>query len=180
MSAVLAFESPDLTLAGINQLDRVRFVAALGGVFEHSPWVATGAWAERPFASIDHLHRTMMDVVRATSREVRIDFLRMHPELAGKEAQAGTMTGHSTTEQAGLNALSRDQLQTLRGLNAAYAAKHGFPFVIAVLANTRAQIFEALRARTARDTDTELEAALEQIAIITRLRLGRLLASPVM
>ena len=53
--------------------------------------------------------------------------------------------------------------------------KHGFPFVIAVLANTRAQIFEALRTRTERDTDTELEAALDQIAIITRLRLGRLL-----
>ena len=61
-------------LSDINRLDRVRFVAALGGVFEHSPWVATQAWAERPFASIDHLHHAMMAVVRATSREVRIDF----------------------------------------------------------------------------------------------------------
>lgn len=180
MSAVLrTAEAPDLTLADINRLDRVRFVAALGGVFEHSPWVATEAWAERPFMSIDHLHRAMIGVVRATSREVRIDFLRMHPELAGKEAQAGTMTGHSTTEQAGLNALSREQLQTLRALNAGYAAKHGFPFIIAVLANTRTQIFEALRTRTECDTDTEIEAALDQIAIITRLRLGRLLATAV-
>jgi len=177
MSAVLATpEVPALTLAHVNQLDRVRFVAALGGVFEHSPWVATQAWAERPFGSIDHLHRTMIDVVRATSREVRIDFLRMHPELAGKEAQAGTMTDHSTAEQAGLNALTRDELQTLRRLNAEYAAKHGFPFIIAVLKNTRSQIFEALRTRIKRDTDTELDAAIEQISIITRLRLGRLLA----
>ncbi|MEJ8810251.1 2-oxo-4-hydroxy-4-carboxy-5-ureidoimidazoline decarboxylase [Variovorax ureilyticus] len=175
MSAVLSSHDA-LTLADINQLDRVRFVAALGGVFEHSPWVATQAWAERPFASIDHLHRTMIGVVRATSREVRIDFLRMHPELAGKEAQAGTMTDHSTAEQAGLNALTRDELQTLRRLNAEYAAKHGFPFIIAVLKNTRSQIFEALRTRTGRDTDTELDAAIEQISIITRLRLGRLLA----
>ncbi|MDM0069327.1 2-oxo-4-hydroxy-4-carboxy-5-ureidoimidazoline decarboxylase [Variovorax sp. J31P207] len=169
-------EALPLTLSDINQLDRVRFVAALGGVFEHSPWVATQAWAERPFASIDDLHRAMIGVVRATSREVRIDFLRMHPELAGKEAQAGTMTGHSTAEQAGLNALTRNELQTLRRLNAGYAAKHGFPFIIAVLKNTRSQIFEALRTRTERDTDTELDAAIEQISIITRLRLGRLLA----
>jgi 2-oxo-4-hydroxy-4-carboxy-5-ureidoimidazoline decarboxylase len=177
MSAVMhTAEALPLTLSDINQLDRVRFVAALGGVFEHSPWVATQAWAERPFASIDDLHRAMIDVVRATSREVRIDFLRMHPELAGKEAQAGTMTGHSTAEQAGLNALTRSELQTLRRLNAAYAAKHGFPFIIAVLKNTRSQIFEALRTRLERDTDTELDAALEQISIITRLRLGRLLA----
>ncbi|WP_286532513.1 2-oxo-4-hydroxy-4-carboxy-5-ureidoimidazoline decarboxylase [Variovorax sp. J31P179] len=177
MSAVMhTAEALPLTLSDINQLDRVRFVAALGGVFEHSPWVATQACAERPFASIDDLHRAMIGVVRATSREVRIDFLRMHPELAGKEAQAGTMTGHSTAEQAGLNALTRSELQTLRRLNAAYAAKHGFPFIIAVLKNTRSQIFEALRTRLERDTDTELDAALEQISIITRLRLGRLLA----
>jgi len=117
-------------------------------------------------------------VVRATSREVRIEFLRSHPELAGKEAQAGTMTDHSTAEQAGLNALTRTQLEMLRALNAEYAARHGFPFVIAVLANTRAQIFEALRTRIQRDTDTEIETALDQIAIITRLRLGRLLAQP--
>ncbi|MDM0033853.1 2-oxo-4-hydroxy-4-carboxy-5-ureidoimidazoline decarboxylase [Variovorax sp. J22P271] len=177
MSAVMqAAEAPALTLSDINPLDRVRFVAALGGVFEHSPWVATQAWAERPFASIDHLHRAMMGAVRASSREARIEFLRRHPELAGKEAQAGTMTGHSTAEQAGLNALTRNELQTLRRLNAAYAAKHGFPFIIAVLKNTRSQIFEALRTRIERDTDGELEAALEQISIITRLRLGRLLA----
>ena len=177
MSAVMnTAEASALMLSDINRLDRVRFVAALGGVFEHSPWVATQAWADRPFASIDHLHRAMMEVVRATSREVRIDFLRMHPELAGKEAQAGTMTDHSTAEQAGLDALTRNELQTLRRLNAAYAAKHGFPFIIAVLANTRSQIFEALRTRCERDTDAELDAALEQISIITRLRLGRLLA----
>ena len=179
MSAVLqSREASPLTLADVNQLDRVRFVAALGGVFEHSPWVAAEAWAGRPFASIDELHHAMIGVVRATSREVRIEFLRGHPELAGKEAQAGTMTDHSTAEQAGLNALTRTQLQTLRELNAEYAARHGFPFVIAVLANTRAQIFEALRTRIQRDTDTEIEAALDQIAIITRLRLGRLLAQP--
>lgn len=177
MSAVLAtHEALALTLADINRLDRVRFVAALGGVFEHSPWVATEAWAERPFANIDHLHRTMIGVVRKASREVRIDFLRMHPELAGKEAQAGTMTDHSTAEQAGLNALTRNELLALRELNAAYAKKHGFPFIIAVLKNTRSQIFEALRTRIERDTETELDAAIEQISIITRLRLGRLLA----
>jgi 2-oxo-4-hydroxy-4-carboxy-5-ureidoimidazoline decarboxylase len=177
MSAVMnTTEASPLTLSDINRLDRVRFVAALGGLFEHSPWVATQAWAARPFASIDDLHRAMIGVVRATSREARVDFLRMHPELAGKEAQAGTMTDHSTAEQAGLDALTRNELQTLRRLNAAYAAKHGFPFIIAVLANTRSQIFEALRTRCERDTEAELEAALEQISIITRLRLGRLLA----
>jgi 2-oxo-4-hydroxy-4-carboxy-5-ureidoimidazoline decarboxylase len=179
MSAVLQTplaQATELTIVDINRLDRVRFVAVLGGVFEHSEWVASEAWNLRPFASVDHLHRTMMDVVRAAPRDARIDFLRRHPELAGKEARAGTMTDHSTAEQAGLNALSREELDLLASLNAQYAAAHGFPFVIAVLANTKTQIFEALRRRIASDTDTELTAALDQIATITRLRLGRLLS----
>ena len=165
-----------LDLDRVNALDRDAFVATLGGAFEHSAWVAEAAWAQRPFASVDALHAAMMAAVRATPRERQIAFLRGHPELAGKEAQAGTMTDHSTVEQAGagLNALSRDEFVELRGLNKAYAERHGFPFIVAVLKNTKAQIFEALRQRTGNGTEAEREAALGQISLITRLRLGRL------
>jgi len=107
----------------------------------------------------------------------QLAFLNLHPELAGKEAEAGTMTDHSTAEQAGLSALETSEVEALRQLNAQYAARHGFPFVIAVLANTKSQIFEALRRRIAEPTDSERKAALAQIGIITRLRLGRLFAA---
>ncbi|MGR4871695.1 2-oxo-4-hydroxy-4-carboxy-5-ureidoimidazoline decarboxylase [Variovorax sp. LARHSF232] len=163
-----------LVLDELNRCNDRRFVEALGGVFEHSPWVAQAARAQRPFADLDTLHDAMIDAVRALAPEQQVEFLRRHPELAGKEAQAGTMTEHSTTEQAGLNALSHDEVAQLRALNAAYAARHGFPFVIAVLTNTRAQIFAALHQRIANDTEHERAAALGQIAIITRLRLQRL------
>lgn len=163
-----------LALDELNRCDARRFVEALGGVFEHSPWVAQAACRKRPFADLDALHGAMIEAVRALPPEQQVQFLRQHPELAGKEAQAGTMTEHSTTEQAGLNAMSRDELAQLRTLNAAYAARHGFPFVIAVLASTRAQIFAALRQRMGNDTEHERATALGQIAIITRLRLQRL------
>jgi 2-oxo-4-hydroxy-4-carboxy-5-ureidoimidazoline decarboxylase len=155
-------------------LDREAFTAALGDIFEHSPWVARAAWAQRPFASLDALHAAMLGAVRAAPAAQQLAFLRAHPELAGKEAQAGTMTGHSTHEQAGLNALSRAEIDELRRLNAAYAQRHGFPFIIAVLGHTKAQIFEALRVRAGNDTAHEREAALQQIAAITRRRLNTL------
>ncbi|MGB8436930.1 MAG: 2-oxo-4-hydroxy-4-carboxy-5-ureidoimidazoline decarboxylase, partial [Burkholderiales bacterium] len=41
-----------------------EFVAALGGVFEHSPWIAERAFASRPFADTGALHAAMVDVVR--------------------------------------------------------------------------------------------------------------------
>ncbi|CAM5789492.1 2-oxo-4-hydroxy-4-carboxy-5-ureidoimidazoline decarboxylase [Rhizobacter fulvus] len=153
-------------------LDRPAFMAALGDLFEHSPWVAEAAWGRRPFASEAALHDAMMAAVRSAPLAVQVAFLRLHPELAGKEAQAGTMTGHSTFEQAGLNALSRDEVDELRRLNAAYAERHGFPFIISVLGHTKPQIFAALRSRTERDTETEREEALAQIAQITRRRLS--------
>jgi len=163
-----------LTISAVADMDRDVFIDTLGDLFEHAPWVAEAAWAVRPFATEDALHRSMLEAVRAAPLPRQIAFLRGHPELAGKEAQAGTMTGHSTFEQRGLDALAHEQVAELRSLNAAYAQRHGFPFIISVLGHTRAGIFDALRMRIHRDTDTEREEALRQIGLITRRRLAAL------
>lgn len=162
-----------LDLDAINAMDRDDFVAALGSTFEHSPWVAEGAWAARPFASLDALHAAMIGVVRGAARDTQVAFLCGHPELAGKEAQAGTMTSESVGEQAsaGLNALSQGEMGELRELNARYRERHGFPFIVAVRRHSKTEIFNLLRSRLARDNDDlELNEALAQIAYITRLR----------
>lgn len=161
-----------LALAHVNAMSRDEFVAAFGGSFEHSPWVAERAWAAGPFASIEALHGAMFGVVQRAPRDAQIAFLRAHPELAGKEAQAGTMTDHSVAEQAsaGLDALSRAEFTELRELNAQYRERHGFPFIVAVRRHSKAQIFALLRRRALADTEAELIEALDQIAAITRLR----------
>jgi 2-oxo-4-hydroxy-4-carboxy-5-ureidoimidazoline decarboxylase len=158
----------------LAEADEPAFTAALGAIFEHAPWVARAAWAQRPFDSLATLHAAMLGALRAAPRAQQIAFLRGHPELAGKEAQAGTMTDHSTHEQAGLNALSRAEVEALRALNAAYARRHGFPFIVNVLGHTKVQIFDALRERLDHDTPGEIEAALQQIAAITWRRLNAL------
>lgn len=162
-----------IDLAALNGMDHASFVAALGPTFEHAPWVAQGAWAARPFASIEALHAAMLDVVRRAPPASRLAFLRGHPELAGREAQAGTMTGDSVREQAsaGLDALTRDELAEVRGLNQDYRRRHGFPFILAVLGRGKREIFEELRRRCGRPTGVEFDEALAQIASITRLRL---------
>jgi 2-oxo-4-hydroxy-4-carboxy-5-ureidoimidazoline decarboxylase len=168
-----------LDLASVNDMDREAFAAALGSTFEHSPWVAEGAWPARPFASIDALHAHLFGVVQRAPRGVQIAFLCGHPELAGKEAQAGTMTSESVGEQAsaGLDALSREEVAELRALNARYLRRHGFPFIIAVRRYRKAEIFSLLRQRCESDSDTELAEALRQIETITRLRVEAKLES---
>ena len=167
-----------LDLDAVNTLQQDDFVAAFGSTFEHSPWVAQGAWAARPFATVDDLHGAMIGVVRTAPRDTQIAFLCGHPELAGKEAEAGTMTTESVGEQAsaGLNALSRAEIDELRQLNQRYLDRHGFPFIIAVRRYSKSEIFDQLRSRIEQDSDTELNEALAQIGTITRLRVQAKLA----
>jgi 2-oxo-4-hydroxy-4-carboxy-5-ureidoimidazoline decarboxylase len=165
-----------LDLSALNAMNRDDFVAVLGPAFENAPWVAEGAWSERPFAGVSALHAAMLDIVRRAQNEQQLAFLRGHPELAGREAQTGTMTAESTGEQksAGLNALTSEERTELQSLNRAYRERHSFPFIIAVRANTKQQIFEAIRTRLSQTTEIERRAALEQIGLITRGRIDAL------
>jgi 2-oxo-4-hydroxy-4-carboxy-5-ureidoimidazoline decarboxylase len=164
------------TLAQVNAMSGAEFLGALGGVFEHSPWIAERAFAARPFASVDALHGAMTDAVKRASRDEQIALLRAHPELAGKEAQAGTMTGDSTAEQggAGLNALARAEMARISDLNRRYREKFGFPFIIAVRQHTKDGIFREFERRLAQDREAELATCLGQVFVITRLRLDGL------
>ncbi|MBL8511580.1 MAG: 2-oxo-4-hydroxy-4-carboxy-5-ureidoimidazoline decarboxylase [Betaproteobacteria bacterium] len=166
-----------LDLAALNHLDRAHFVALLGAIFEHSPWVAERAWAARPFHSLTELHTAMAAAVRAASTAEQLALICAHPELAGKEAAAGTLTQDSQTEQAsaGLNHCSAAELVQLRQLNQRYREKFGFPFVMAVKHRSRYEILAALAARLEHDREREFSACLAEIEKIGRLRLEALL-----
>lgn len=168
-----------LDLKALNAMPREAFAAAIGSSFEHSPWIAEQAWDARPFDSVEALHAAMLAVVRRAPHAVQLAFLCAHPELAGREAQAGTMTTDSVHEQrsAGLDALTRDEMLEMKRLNAEYRQRHGFPFIIAARRHTKEQIFAELRRRAAADSAAEFREAIEQIGFITRLRLRALVAA---
>jgi 2-oxo-4-hydroxy-4-carboxy-5-ureidoimidazoline decarboxylase len=163
-----------ITLDQLNAGDRAAFVAALGDIFEHAPWVAEHAHGAQPFASIAALHDAMMQAVRTAPRAQQIAFLRGHPELAGKVARAGAMTADSKSEQGGLglDRLSDADFARFERANAAYARKFGFPFIVCVRLHKSAQsILAAFERRVGNDPETEFSAALTEIGHITRLRL---------
>jgi 2-oxo-4-hydroxy-4-carboxy-5-ureidoimidazoline decarboxylase len=167
----------DLTLDALSALSRDAFTTRLSGIFEHSPWIPERAWAARPFASVDTLHRAMMDVVSQATDAERLALISAHPELAGKEAARGTLTEASTQEQkgAGLDQCSADELQRLCALNAAYRARFGFPFIIAVKGLSRHDIMDALEQRLHNAPAMERDTCLREIAKIARIRLDALL-----
>jgi 2-oxo-4-hydroxy-4-carboxy-5-ureidoimidazoline decarboxylase len=170
-----------IPLDHLNACDQSAFVAALGDVFEHAPWVAERAYAARPFASVSALHEAMMQAVQEAPREKQLAFLRGHPELAGKIARAGAMTLDSKAEQGGLglDRLSDAQFSRFEQANAAYAEKFGFPFIVCVRLHTSAEsILAAFEQRVGNDPEREFAAALTEIAQITRLRLDDRISHP--
>lgn len=161
----------------INDSDAPGFVDLLGGIFEHSPWVAERAYLLGPFNSLANLHEAMVHIVRQASSEKRLQLLREHPELAGKEAAAGKLTDASKREQAGagLNACNAAELAQIAHLNQAYAERFGFPFIIAVSGLDKAQIIAAMERRLENSPEEEFATAIGEVEKIALIRLEKLI-----
>ncbi len=159
-----------------SQMSRADFVAAYGGIFEHSPWIAEGAHGLELGPTHDNaagVHNALARIFRSASEDQRLGVLRAHPDLAGKLAAAGRLTADSTAEQAGagLDLLTDAERETFTDLNTRYTEKHGFPFIIAVKDNTKASILSAFQRRIDNDRATEFAEACRQVERIAELRL---------
>jgi 2-oxo-4-hydroxy-4-carboxy-5-ureidoimidazoline decarboxylase len=168
-----------LSIAAINALPREEFVQHLGGVFEHSPWVAEAAFGARPFADVTGLHAAMLGAVRHAPFSRQLAFLRGHPELAGKAMVAGALTADSSNEQtrSGLTQCSPEEFAKLQELNAAYGARFGWPFILAVKHLDRATIIKTFGERLGASAADEFEECIANIGKITRWRLDDLIGA---
>ena len=164
-----------------HHLSRADFIAAFGGIYEHSPWVA-----ERMFdagltahdADPASLARRMAKIVDAAGYEKQMALFCAHPELAGKLAIAGSLTAESTAEQASakLDQCNAEEFAAFQDLNDRYGKKFGHPFIIAVRGLNRATILAAFGKRVAHSAETEFANTLGEVHKIARLRLERLSA----
>ncbi len=168
-----------LTLEHLNVAPAAEAAALLDGLYEHSPWIAEAALAQRPFRSLAHLKHVMARIVHDAGREAQLTLIRAHPELAGKAMVSQSLTAESTNEQnkAGLTNCSPEEFKKIQALNTAYNSKFGFPFLLAVRGPrgtglTRQQIIATFEQRLANHPDFELAEALRNIHRIAELRLN--------
>ncbi|HEX4710769.1 2-oxo-4-hydroxy-4-carboxy-5-ureidoimidazoline decarboxylase [Phenylobacterium sp.] len=158
-----------------SQLSHAEFLARFRAVYEASPWVAEGVWPAVEAGKLDEtaaLAAAMRAEVDAAPREMQLALIRAHPELASRARMADA----SVKEQsgAGLDRCSGEEFEAFRRLNAAYNARFGFPFIVAVKGLARADILRAFEARLANDPETEFATAIAQIHRIAGLRLAEL------
>jgi OHCU decarboxylase len=171
-----AAQNPHVRYARPSEMSRETFVTKFGSIFEHSPWIAQGAFElelGRTHDTAIGLHNALCRIFRSATEEQRLGVLTAHPDLAGKLAQAKVLTAESTSEQAaaGLDFLTEDEKATFTKLNTEYVTKHGFPFIIAVRDHDKASILDAFNRRTKNDRDTEFKEACKQVERIADFRL---------
>ncbi|MGL6209341.1 MAG: allantoinase PuuE [Paracoccaceae bacterium] len=159
-----------------SQMALEEFTTRYGGIFEHSAWIATRTHALELGPAHDSatgLHNALCRAFRTATPDERLNVLRAHPDLAGKLAAAKRLTPESTSEQssAALDALTDGERLAFEALNAAYTAKHGFPFIIPVRDHTKGSILTAFHTRLDNDTATELQTACAAVERIAELRL---------
>ena len=168
-----------ITLIQLNAASQAEFIQLLDGTYEHSPWIAEQAWAQRPFLGLDQLKLALMQVVRNAGREPQLALVRAHPELAGKAMVSKTLTAESTNEQgkAGLTDCTPEEFAQIQQLNADYNARFGFPFILAVrgprgLGLPKAEIIATFARRLGNHPDFELAESLRNIHRIAEIRLN--------
>jgi beta-ureidopropionase / N-carbamoyl-L-amino-acid hydrolase len=168
-----------LTLDQLNAASADAALAMLDGLYEHSPWIAEHALARRPFASLAQLKRALVEVLAEAGRDAQLALIRAHPELAGKAMVSGTLTTESTHEQSasGLTHCTPAEFARIQELNAAYAARFGWPFILAVRGPRgaglkRAEIIETFARRAQGHPDFELAECLRNIHRIAEIRLN--------
>lgn len=164
-----------MTIAELNRMDRAAFVTAVGWVFEHSPWVAERAYDSRPFADLDALYSAMTAQVERASKAECLALLVAHPDLGTRARVSDASTGEQSG--AGLDRLTPAEFDELQRLNAAYRARFGFPFLLAVKRSTKYDVLRALQARIEATPGDEYREALRQVYRIARFRLEDLITS---
>lgn len=165
-----------LSTADLNAMEKGGFVAKLGGIYEHSEWVAWKVAEQRPFQDRAALASAMRMAVETGTDGEKLALIRAHPDLAGKLARAGDLSESSAREQSGLglDQLSDEEYERFSELNGRYRERFGFPFVICVRLTDRPGILSAFEKRLANEVAAEISEALRQIHQIARLRLGDL------
>src|SRR5947208_9546701 len=164
-----------VALADLNAADEAGFMAALGNVYEHAPWVAQAASRQRPFVTLAALHNAMIAAVRAGPADEQVGLIKGPPDLGGKAAQTGAMTVDSKAEQAsaGLDRLSETEFAQFHRLNNAYREKFRIPFIICARRHSKDSILQQFERRLQNSMTEETETALAEIFRIAALRLDQ-------
>jgi 2-oxo-4-hydroxy-4-carboxy-5-ureidoimidazoline decarboxylase len=172
-----------LTVPGLMSKSQDEVIAVLGGIYEHSSWIAEEFYSEyiagkdkesiQKIANVSDLFFAMSSVVEKANKEKKLDLLCAHPDLCAKIDALKKLTKESQEEQAsaGLHTLTDEERNNFSKMNSEYRAKFGFPFILAARHVTKYTVLQAIEGRLNLSHEVEFAGALHQVSKIAWMRI---------
>ncbi|MSO43426.1 MAG: 2-oxo-4-hydroxy-4-carboxy-5-ureidoimidazoline decarboxylase [Candidatus Planktophila sp.] len=158
------------SLAEINALDSVK----AHSLFKRCTIAAAYCDAlvnARPYSAVEDLNRASDQATSNLDSASLLIAFSGHPRI-------GERKGHSTwssTEQSGLSAADVKTLEELAAANRAYESKFDHVFLICATGKTGAEMLKECNRRSNNSPEVEIQEAREQLRLINRIRIHKLL-----
>jgi 2-oxo-4-hydroxy-4-carboxy-5-ureidoimidazoline decarboxylase len=165
-----------MTLAEFNALPSPHAESVLMDCCGAARWAA-GVASQRPYATVDALHKTADSVWWKLERADWLEAFSHHPQIGDKPATGSESARRwAAGEQAGARIATDDVKARLARANRAYFEKFGYIYIVCATGKTAEVMLAILNQRLQNDLASELSIAAEQQRLITRIRLDKLLA----
>lgn len=128
--------------------------------------------ARRPFHGAEQLYRAADEIWWSLEGADWLEAFSQHPRLGERAA------GWASDEQSGVRGAAAATRDALTDRNHEYERRFGHVFLIHATGKSAAEMLAQLEQRMTNDPASELRVAAGEQAKITRLRLEKLLASP--
>jgi OHCU decarboxylase len=174
---MLGKERVDIT--DLNQADDAAATAMITPFIERGPDLASRIARYRPFSGPDALAEAIrLEILELGSDEL-IALFRRHPELAPAAPEAMTVESQQEQHRLGLALPEAGLRHRLAELNARYAGKFGFPFIIALHRHKEiSSVVEDFERRLDATIESEIATATEEVASVSRMRVLAAFATP--
>jgi 2-oxo-4-hydroxy-4-carboxy-5-ureidoimidazoline decarboxylase len=149
-----------------------RSTGALTACCASPDWVAR-VLAARPFANAEELYAASDEAIAAVDDAAIADALAAHPRIG--ERPSGPDGAWSRQEQAGVSSAASAVLADIADANAEYERQFGHVYLVCATGKSAEELLDICRARLGNDAATEAGVVREELAKITRIRLGKLL-----
>lgn len=167
------------TLDELNALNKEDASFAFGNCCTASRWVA-GMVDARPFISIDACQQAALDVWATMCEADFLEAFEGHPKIGDvtslREKYAHTKK-LASGEQSSVSEADEKTILALAQGNTDYEDKFGFIFIVCATGKSAAEMNALLQQRLPNDRETELRNAAGQQALITAIRIDKLVKS---
>lgn len=127
--------------------------------------------AARPFATVGEIESASDQATLELDRAGLLEAFAGHPRIGDRKP----VSAWSSAEQSGVTQADAQLLEQLRDANFSYEAKFDHVFLICATGKSAAYMVSECVRRISHSPEVELEEAREQLRLINRIRINKLL-----